>query len=179
VDSDRWVALMRAELASLAGDYDEAARCCEAVLATIADNGAPWWESLRAQVKARLAVALLRQGHQERCARLLRESLNAAAPWWERPATAALLDACALYALSGDPGHERRTADAEQAARLLGAAHAARGAFDESSLDAPAARAQAREALGEEAFAAAYESALASGYEPALALAREFLSAVP
>ncbi len=79
VDSDRWVTFMLAELASLAGDYAEAARCCEAVLAAIADNAAPWWESLRAQVKARLAVAVLRQGDPDRCARLLRESLDAAA----------------------------------------------------------------------------------------------------
>jgi tetratricopeptide (TPR) repeat protein len=179
VDSDRWVALMRAELASLAGDYAEAARCCEAVLATIADNGAPWWESLRAQVKARLAVAVLRQGHPERCGQLLRQSVDAAAVRWERPALAAVLDACALYALSRGHHDERgRTVAAEQAARLLGAAHAVRGAFDESSLDAPPARAQARETLGQEAFAAAYESALTSGYESALALAREFLSSV-
>ncbi|MGH3210009.1 MAG: AfsR/SARP family transcriptional regulator [Trebonia sp.] len=178
VDSDRWIVFMRAELASLAGDYPEAARRCEALLAGIADNGAPWWESLRAQVKARLAVVLLRQGHQERCARLLRESVDAAAAWWERPAVAALLDACALYLLTRDLGHERRRADdAEHAARLLGAAHAMRGAFDESSLDAPPVRAQASEALGQEAFAAAYESALSSSFETAVALARELLSA--
>jgi predicted ATPase/DNA-binding SARP family transcriptional activator len=179
VDSDRWVALMRAELASLAGDYAEAARCCEAVLATIADNGAPWRESLRAQVKARLAVTVLRQGHPERCGQLLRQSVDAAAVRWERPALAAVLDACALYALSRGHHDERgRTVAAEQAARLLGAAHAVRGAFDESSLDAAPARAQARETLGQEAFAAAYDSALTSGYESALALAREFLSSV-
>ena len=179
VDTDRWVAFMRAELASLAGDYAEAARCCEAVLGLIADHAARWWESLRAQVKARLAVAVLRQGQADRCARLLSESLAAAAGWWEHPALATVLDACAVYALSrGRHDADGRAADAEQAARLLGAAHAIRGAFDESSLDAPAARAQAREALGEEAFATAYESALTSGYESALALAREFLSAV-
>jgi predicted ATPase/DNA-binding SARP family transcriptional activator len=178
VDTDRWVAFMRAELASLAGDYAEAARCCEKVLAGIAGNVAPWWESLRAQVKARQAVAVLRQGHAERCARLLSESLDAAAAWWEHPALATALDACAVYALSrGRHDDGDRAADAEQAARLLGAAHAIRGAFDESSLDASPARAQAREALGQEAFAAAYESARTSGYESALALAREFLSA--
>jgi hypothetical protein len=158
VDTDRWVAFMRAELASLAGDYAEAARCCEKVLAGIAGNVAPWWESLRAQVKARQAVAVLRQGHAERCARLLSESLDAAAAWWEHPALATALDACAVYALSrGRHDDGDRAADAEQAARLLGAAHAIRGAFDESSLDASPARAQAREALGQEAFAAAYE----------------------
>ena len=44
-------------------------------------------------------------------------------------------------------------------------------------LRTPPARAQARETLGQEVFAAAYESALTSGYESALALAREFLCA--
>ena len=178
VDSDRWVTFMLAELASLAGDYAEAARRCEQVLAAIADNAAPWWESLRAQVKARLAVAVLRQGDAERCARLLRESLDAAAARLECPALAAVLDACALYTLSLDSGGERgRAAAAEQAARLLGAAHAVRGAFDESSLDASPARAQAREALGTDAFQAVYESALASTYESALALAADLLPA--
>jgi hypothetical protein len=179
VDTDRWLGFMRAELASLAGDYPEAARSCEAVLVTIADNAHRWWESLRAQVKARLAVAVLRQGQAERCAQLLSESLDAAAAWSEHPALAAALDACAVYAVSrGRHDNGDGAPSAEQAARLLGAAHAVRGAFDESSLDAPPARAQARETLGQEAFAAAYESALTSGYESALALAREFLSSV-
>jgi len=175
-DIDRWVAFMQAELASLAGDYADAARCCEAVLTTIADNAAPWWESLRAQVKSRLAVAVLKQGDRERCARLLRESVHAAAAWWERPALAVVLDACAVYTLSG-ADHGDATHAAERAARLLGAAHAVRGAFDESSLDAPPARAQARATLGAGAFQALYDSALASTYEEALALAREPVSA--
>ena len=177
VDTDRWVAFMLAELASLAGNYAEAARCCEAVLSTIADNAARWWQSLRAIVTARLAVAVLKQGQAERCAQLLAESLDATAAWWEHPALAAVLDACAVYALGRDSrGEGDRAAAAGQAARLLGAAHAIRGAFDESSLDAPPARAQSRETLGPEAFDAAYESALASTYESALALARELFS---
>jgi len=122
-------------------------------------------------------VAVLRQGDAERCARLLRESLDAAAVRLECPALAAVLDACALYTLSRDSFDERGRVAAEQAARLLGAAHAVRGAFDESSLDAPPARAQAREALGTEAFQAVYESALASTYESALALAAGLLPA--
>jgi predicted ATPase/DNA-binding SARP family transcriptional activator len=178
VDTDRWVAFMRAELASLAGDHAEAFRCCDQVLAAIADNAARWWWSLRAQVKARQAMSVLRQGHQERCARLLSESIEAAAAWWEHPALAATLDACAVYALSRDRHDDGgRAAAAEQAARLLGAAHAVRGAFDESSLDAPPARAQATETLGQESFAAVYESALTNSYESALALAREVLAA--
>jgi predicted ATPase/DNA-binding SARP family transcriptional activator len=178
VDTDRWVAFMLAELASLAGNYAEAARCCEAVLATIAGNAARWWQSLRAVVKARLAVAVLKQGHTERCAQLLTESVDATATWREHPTLAAVLDACAVYLLRRDHDDQgNRAAAAEQAARLLGAAHAIRGAFDEASLDAPPARAAARETLGTEAFAAVYESALASTYESAVALARELLPA--
>ncbi len=175
VDTDRWVAFMLAELASRAGDYAEAARCCEAVLAAIADNAAPWWQSLRAQVKARLAVVVLGRATRNAARSSWARPLDAAAAWREHPALAAVLDACAVYVLSRDqPGAGGRAAAAEQAARLLGAAHGVRGVFDESSLDAPPARAQARAALGPEAFAAAYESALASsGYESAIALARE------
>jgi hypothetical protein len=149
------------------------------VLAAITDNAAPWWESLRAQVKARMAVVMLRLGHAERCSQLLGEAVTAAAAWREPPALAAVLDACAVYLLSLDrPGPGGRAVAAEQAARLLGTAHGVRGVFDESSLDARPARAQARAALSPEAFAAAYESALAgSGYESAIALARELLTA--
>jgi tetratricopeptide (TPR) repeat protein len=177
VDTDRWVAFMLAELASLAGDYAEATRCCEAVLATIAGNAARWWQSLRAVVTARLAVAVLKQGQADRAARLLAESLDSAHSWWEHPALATVLDACAVYCLSpARPGGDGRAA-AERAARLLGAAHAIRGAFDQSSLDAPPAAAQARTVLGPRAFDAAYESALTFTYEPALALARDLFPA--
>jgi hypothetical protein len=178
VDTDRWVAFMLAELASRAGDYAEAARCCEAVLTTVAGNAARWWQSLRAIVKARLAVAVLKGGHPGRCAQLLTESLDAAAAWREHPALATVLDACAVYALGPGSHGEGDRAAAERAARLLGAAHAIRGAFDESSLDAPPARAQARAILGPAAFAAAYESALDCTYESALALVRELVPAL-
>src|SRR6201999_3575717 len=109
--------------------------------------------------------------------------LDAAASWWEHPSLATVLDACAVYALGRDPhrdalGDADRAAAAGQAARLLGAAHAIRGAFDESSLDAPPTRARAREILSPEAFTAAYESTLASTYESAIALVRELLPAV-
>ena len=178
VDTDRWVAFMRAELAWLEGDYAEAARCCEAVLFAITPNTAPWWQSLRAQVKARLATALLKQGDATRCHTLLTEALDAAAAWREHPALATVLDACAVYALSRSHDNGNGTASAEQAARLLGAAHAIRGAFDESSLDAPPARATAREVLGPQAFQAAYESTLTTTYKSAVALARDLLPIV-
>jgi hypothetical protein len=161
---------MRAELAWREGDYTGVISQCETVLAAIAANEARWWQSLRAQVRARLALAALELGAPDRCRAQLSEALDLAATWWERPALALVLDACAVYVLrrggAGDPG---------QAARLLGAAHAVRGAFDESSPDAPAARAAAGEALGPQAFAAAYDSARGVGYDDAVTLAREAL----
>ena len=187
VDSDRWVQFMLAELASLDGDFAEAARCCEAVLAGITEHQARWWQSLRALVKARLAVAVLKLGDQARSRQLLSEALDAAASWSEHPALAAVLDACAVYVLhrateddaDEDDANEggANEGGAERAARLLGAAHAVRGAFDESSLDAPPTREAAKATLGPQAFDAAYESALSNTYESALTLARELLPA--
>jgi hypothetical protein len=171
VDTDRWVAFMQAELAWRDGDYAQAARCCETVLAVIAPNRARWWQSLRAQVKARLAMAVGRQGGSGRCLVLLTEALDAAAAWSEHPALAAVLDACAAYVL--DTGGN---AGAERAARLLGAAQAVRGAFDESGLDAPQARERARAALGAAGYTAACASARASTYESAIAEARAALA---
>ena len=173
MDTDRWIALMKAELAWREGDYAESARCAAAVLAVVSDLQAPWWQSLRAQVKARRAAALLRQGNRDRCGELLGEALDDAAAWTEHPALATVLDACAAYLLARGRG-----ADAERAGRLLGAAHAVRGAFDESSPDAPAARDAARAALGPRAYLAAYASSRDLGYEQAVALAREALAAV-
>jgi predicted ATPase/DNA-binding SARP family transcriptional activator len=172
VGNDRWVAFMGAELAWREGDYAAAAQCCLAVLATIADNGARWWQSLRAQVKARLAMIALRQRDRAASAALLGEALDSAAAWWEHPALATVLNACAAHLVQrgadGDPS---------RAAVLLGAAHAIRGAFDESSLDAPEARETLRAVLGPEAFSAAYDSARGVGYSPAVELAREAMAA--
>jgi len=172
VDSDRWIAFMRAELAWREGDFAESASSAAAVLAAVGSAQAPWWQSLRAQVKARLAAALLKLGEEDRCGELLGEALDAAAAWAEHPALAAVLDACAAYLLA-----RARDGDAERAARLLGAAHAVRGAFDESSPDAPPARDAARAALGPPAYLAAYESSRDLGYEQAVALARAALAA--
>ena len=65
-----------------------------------------------------------------------------------------------------------RTAGAERAATLLGAADSIRGAVDHSSLDAPATRAAVEEQLGAAAFAAAYRHGLGLSYDEALGLAR-------
>jgi predicted ATPase/DNA-binding SARP family transcriptional activator len=174
VDTDRWVAYMRAELAWREGDYAGAARCCEAVLAAIAPNLARWWLALRAQVKARLALAVLLQGDGGRCQELLTEALDDASAWWEHPALAAVIDACAVFVLHRGGGDA-----AKRAARLLGAAYVVRGAFDESSLDAPGARDAARRLLGTASFTAAFDSAGGLGYQEAVAAAREALAAQP
>ena len=170
-DTDRWVAFMRAELAWREGDLPGATRCCVAVLAAIEDHQAPWWQALRAQVKARLAMAALDERDTRRCRALLADALQCAGEWVDRPPLAAVLDAIAAHVL-----RRGRDDDAELAARLLGGAHAVRGAFDESSLDAPAARAAARRALGEPAFAAAYQSGRQLGYAEALSCARDVLA---
>ena len=167
MDTDRWLSFMRAELAWLTGDYPGAAECCAAVLDAIKDNTAPWWQALRAQAKARCAMTVLRQGDATGCADLLGQAVDAAAAWREHPALAVVLDACAGYVI-----HRGQDGDATVAARLLGAGHAIRGAFDESSLDAPAAREAARNALGDDAFGAAYQSACDLTYEAAVGLAR-------
>jgi hypothetical protein len=172
VDSDRWIAFMRAELAWREGDYAESARSSAAVLAVLGDASAPWWQSLRAQVKARLAVALLKQGDEDRCGELLGQALDDAAAYTEHPALASVLDACAAYLLARGRGN-----DPELAAGLLGAAHTVRGAFDESSPDAPPARDAARAALGPRAYLAAYASSRELGYQEAAALARAALAA--
>jgi len=102
---------------------------------------------------------------------LLTESADTAAGWVEHPTLAVVLDACAVYAQT-----RAENRDLELSARLLGAAAGVRGAFDESSLDAPRARESAMAALGEEAFARAYTSAGSTTYESALALARSALT---
>jgi predicted ATPase len=170
-DTDHWVAFQRAELAWREEDLAGVTRCCLAILGTLDNLSAPWWQSLRAQVKARLAMVALRQADLPRCQDLLGEALRSVTAWVEHPALAVVLDAVAAYVLArGGDGA------AELAATLLGAAHGIRGAFDESSLDAPPARAAARAALGTQAFGTAYAQGRQLGYEAALACARDALT---
>ena len=184
VDIDRWVTLIRAELAWRAGDLPLAARCCAEVLAAIEDYHAPWWQPIRARVRARLAMVVLAQGDEIRAQALLAAALDASAAWTEHCALAEVLDACSYCAIHRDQADAQardraaRADRAERAARLLGAAHAVRGAFDESSPDAPQARAAARAALGEAAFDAAYQSAVGLTYEASIDLARAALTAM-
>ena len=121
---------------------------------------------------------VLAQGDERRCRELLAAALDASAAWTDHSALAAVLDACAYSAIRPPTRPNTQPRDqAELAARLLGAAHAVRGAFDESSPDAPQARAAARAALGDAAFDAAYSSAAGLTYEESLDVARAGLTA--
>jgi predicted ATPase/DNA-binding SARP family transcriptional activator len=198
IDIDRWVTFMRTELAWREENLPVVVDYCLEALTAFDARQAIWWEPLRARIRGRLAMAVLAQGDAERCRELLAAALDAAATWTEHPPLAAVLDACACYVLrrtdaapASHTSHTGRTSDAsdanadaahagdlaraELAARLLGAAHAVRGAFDESSLDAPQARDAARDALGRAAFDAAYRSSADETYQSAIDLARAAL----
>jgi predicted ATPase/DNA-binding SARP family transcriptional activator len=165
-----WLSLTRAELNWREGDLAAAARNCAKALAWVETRQSPWWNGMRAQLRARLAMVVLRDGDEVRCRELLTAALHTAADWVERQMLAIVIDAIAVFVLqTGKPGGlpER----AAVAATLLGAGHAIRGAFDEGSLDAPGARDAARGVLGEAGFGAAYERGRALGRDEALALA--------
>ena len=169
-DMGAWLALVRAELHCREGDLAAAARNCENVLAWLDEQSSPWWDGMRAHLRARAALVLLAEGDDEARSRaLLASALSAAAQWVERPALAAVMDAIAVFVLHGSSDTDR--SPATLAATLLGAGHTIRGAFDEGSLDAPGARDAARGLLGEAGFDAAYERGRALGRDETLALA--------
>jgi predicted ATPase/DNA-binding SARP family transcriptional activator len=164
-DSAVWFGLVQAELYLAEGDSAAATRQCETVLAWLDRKRSPWWQGFRAQVEARLALAILTTGDRARTRALLAEALRDALDWVELPPLADVVDAIAVLALQPDgPGPEC-------AAVLLGAAHSIRGCFDESSLDAPAVRDAARARLGADEFAAAYQRGRELARDDALALA--------
>jgi len=166
-DMGAWLSQVRAELNWRAGDMAAAARNCAKALAWVEEKRSPWWDGMRAQLQARLAMVVLRGGDRTRCRELLAAALGTAADWIERPALAAVIDAIAVFALQADGPRE----GAVLGATLLGAAHTVRGAFDEGSLDAPGARDAARGVLGGAGFDAAYERGRALGRNEAIAAA--------
>jgi len=167
-DMGAWVATVRAELHWQEGDMAAAAANCAKVLAWLDQKQSPWWDGMRAQLVARLAMVVVREGDRARCRELLASALGTAAGWVERPALATVIDAIAAFALqAGESGDPR--ADAVLAATLLGAAHTVRGAFDEGSLDAPGTRDAARGVLGKARFSAAYERGRALDRDEAIA----------
>jgi predicted ATPase len=187
-ESGRILSMIRAEIAWRTGDLAEVTRCCAKALDRLKDVQATWWQGLRAQVKARLALVAHVSSDPERTRQLLQEALTAAQGWVERPPLAVVIDTVAAYVAAGgttcsvcspfqracpggSPGLSPSEA-AERAATLLGAAHAVRGAFDEGAADAPAVRAAVREVLGVDAFDAAYQRGRGLSQEEAIALVR-------
>jgi predicted ATPase/DNA-binding SARP family transcriptional activator len=191
-ESRRWLDLMRAEIAWHSGDMGEVLRSCASVLEDVKNMRAAWWQGLRAQVKSREAMVALVSGDAGRSRALLGEALQAATGWVERPPMATVIDATAAYVVGSDtpssplnmvassgapPSLDTpATSATELAAILLGAAHAVRGAFDESSPDAPGVRAAARSRLGRAEFEAAYQRGRDLSMEQAIALAGEVLA---
>jgi predicted ATPase len=170
-DQSAWLGQVRAELHWQLGDMTAAAASCAKVLAWLGEKQSPWWDGMRAQLLARLAMVVLRQGDRTRGRELLLAALDTAAAWIERPALAFALDAIAVFALQADQATDPHEG-AALAATLLGAAHSIRGAFDEGSLDAPGARGAARGVLGGAGFDAAYERGRALGRDEAIAAAQ-------
>ncbi|MGH3287525.1 MAG: AfsR/SARP family transcriptional regulator [Streptosporangiaceae bacterium] len=177
-DAGAWLAQVRAELYWQHGDLTAAVASCAKVLAWLDEKQSPWWDGMRAQLVARLAMVVLRQGDQTRCRELLSSALGTAAAWVERPALAAVFDAIAVFVLRS-AGPAGPSENAALAATLLGAAHTIRGAFDEGSLDAPDARDVARGVLGEAGFDAAYQRGRALDGDEEIAAAQGALAGPP
>ncbi len=161
-DSRPYLRLIRAELAWREGHQAEATRLCADILREGAGRPASWTQ-LRALAAARLGVLELEAGAIAGGTALLRDALGMAATARDRPSAAAAAEGLAAAML--------RTAGAERAAVLLGAAHSIRGAVDHSSLDAPGVRTAAQEQLGAAGFGAAYQRGLDMPYDEALGFA--------
>ncbi|MBO0821790.1 MAG: AfsR family transcriptional regulator, partial [Nocardiopsaceae bacterium] len=167
-DAAIWLRSVEAEVAWLAGDLPGARHCYADVLASLQGKPAAWWHPSQILASIGQARTELALGDADRCRSLLADALRLAADWYEHPPLAAVLDAIAARAA--------RDGRAETAARLLGAAHSVRGAFDESSLDAPRARQAARETLGPAAFDTAYAAGRSLSRPEAAALADSALA---
>jgi tetratricopeptide (TPR) repeat protein len=168
-ESDLWIGYVRAELAWLQGDLAEAGRISAGLDARMANKNVAMIGSFRAQAQNRNAMADIRQGNVARGRATLAGALRLARDSQDRSAVAIVVDSVAAATLVTDGS----PAAAGRAAVLLGAAHAIRGAFDHSNLDAVPARDGARETLGAEAFEAAYQRGRELGYAEALALAED------
>jgi predicted ATPase/DNA-binding SARP family transcriptional activator len=195
-DAATWLGVVSAEVAYRAGDFTEAERCCADGLAKFSTKPVAWWRPYQVTAMTRIAMIALTQGNAAKCRDGLAEALGIAADWFEHPPLASVLDAIALYALrtnharadnanadnantviagADNPGADNACAVA--AARLLGAAHTIRGAFDESSVDAPAARTAARDILGRADFDTAYATGRDLTRDDTMALANSLVAA--
>ena len=169
-DAVVWLGLVGIELHCREGDMAAARQQGETVLTWLEGKQSAWWNGLTGLIKIRLALAFLACGDEGRGRYLLAEALDLAAEWVERPVLAAVFDAIAVL-VQHPVEPERPREAAKLAATLLGAAHSARGCFNEGSLDAPVARDAARTLLGEPEFAAAYARGRELSSDDALALA--------
>ncbi len=167
-DAAAWLSVVRAELCWREGDRDEAERLCRSALAWMDTQKPAWFQAMRAQVLARLAVFARERGNGAQALTLLGDALRAATVWVDHSCLADVIDAVALLAADSD---------ARMAATLLGVAHTIRGAFDESSLDAPGVRQAAREALGLPGFETAYQRGRDLSYADGLAFAAQVTGA--
>ena len=157
-----YVRLLRAELIWQQGNLAGAVDLCERLLAELARRQAAMWHPLRALTQARLGVLELERGDTERAGQVLKAALDTAARISDRPTMALVAEGLAGLAVA--------TGEAARGASLLGAAEVIRGGPDHSSLDVPAVRRAALEALDAAALDAAYHEGLALGYDEAVAL---------
>jgi len=168
-DSDLWISYVKAELAWLRGDLGEAGQIARQLDARMASKDTTMIGSFRAQAQNRRALVDIRSGNFADGRAGLASALRLARDSMDQSALAVVMDGVAAAGLWTDASRS----GAERAAVLLGAAHSLRGAFDQSSLDAPEARDTARQALGEAGFEAAYERGRGLGHEEAFALAED------
>jgi predicted ATPase/DNA-binding SARP family transcriptional activator len=166
-ESDLWITYVKAELAWLRGDLTESGQIARELDARMASKDTTMIGNFRAQAQNRSALVDIRSGKLADGRAGLASALRLAHDSQDLSALAVVVDGVAAAGLWTDASRS----GAERAAVLLGAAHSLRGAFDQSSLDAPEARDTARQALGEAGFEAAYQRGRDLGHEEAFALA--------
>ncbi|MFC1417143.1 AfsR/SARP family transcriptional regulator [Streptacidiphilus cavernicola] len=142
------------------GRLDDGRRALDTASGSVSNlpSGAPQIQALLLGARGYLEAA---DGRLERAAELHRQALEAALSAFDGPVAGNCLQGWADLALrQGDPA---------RAAELLGAAHRLRGMADRSSTDVLLVTEAATEALGAEAFAAAYERGRATPSEQTVA----------
>jgi tetratricopeptide (TPR) repeat protein len=174
-ESGLWCTYIWAELAWLRGDVAEAGRIARQLDARMASKNTAMILPFRAQAQNRAALADIRAGDVATGCAGLAAALRLALDGQERAAVAVVVDGLAAATLWTDASRD----GAERAAVLLGVAHSIRGVFDRSSVEAPAARDAAWQALGEAAFEAAYQRGRAFSYVDAVAFAEDAARSFP
>src|SRR5262249_19961639 len=135
-----WIAYVKAELAWLRGDVAEAGQIARRLDAQIASKNNAMIGNFLAQARNRSALVDIRSGNLPGGGAGLASALRLAPDSMDLSPLAVVMEAAPAAAVWTAPSRS----GAEQAAVLLGAAHSLRGAFDQSSLDAPETRDAAR-----------------------------------